>query len=97
MHTSIKNPIRHAKRAAKRNLRRKRASYPNVTVNGPAFYVARPECGENKPLPRLMPAKETDAPRLTLLGKFVFKRMSVVNISRSKYTPHVGNKQLARA
>jgi hypothetical protein len=98
MNPTIKNPFAHAKRALARSLRRTRASYPNANVNGPAFFVARAECGENKPIPRLMPRCEWgDAPRMTLLCKFVFRRVSGVRPSRSKYVPHVGNKQLARA
>lgn len=93
MHTSIKNPIKHAKRSAERNNRRKRPTYPVLSA-GDSALPGRDECGITR---RFLPVdmKTGESPTKRLMGRFVFKR-AINAPSRSRYAPHIGKKQDAR-
>lgn len=94
MHPSIKNPIQWGKRRAERNKRRKRPGYPVVPA-GERKLVTRPECGTTR---RFLPVdlKTGKSPTLPLEGQFILRR-EMPNPSASRYLPHVGKKQAARA
>jgi hypothetical protein len=94
MHSSIKNPIKWAKRRINRDARRTRPSYPAVPA-GERSFVIRLECGTTR---RFLPVdpKTGRSPTMPLEGEFIFLR-EMPKPSRSRYLPHVGNKQAARA
>lgn len=81
----------HTPRPTKKQQRqRKRLRYPDIKPFE-AVVIARPECGVNKPM-------WTKQARKVLRGAFIFSRYPGLTPRqmRSKYTPHVGKKQLAK-
>lgn len=66
----------------------KNRHYPSLRV-GQSILIDRPECGVNHF------TNQSKAPDM-LIGKFVYSRPRQ-KPSRSRYAPHIGKKQLARA
>ena len=90
MNTNIKNPARHSKQTLRRDGRRHRPDYPSLKSREGKI-MDRPECGTNSPIM----TDVNGAVSRILRGQFIFLR-EPAPISRSKYTPHVGNKQDAK-
>jgi len=71
-----------------------RSSYPTLDI-GQNQLVERAECGKTR---RFLPIKKGQTTSVTTPfdGVFIFKRRSGAVARRSKYMPHVGNKQLSK-
>jgi len=84
MNQTINNFARHTKRLLERSTRRSRPDYPALPA-GMFTRVIRKEVGTTR---HFFNEKSEH-----LVGRFIFIRPRA-RISRSKYTPHVGNKEM---
>ena len=82
----------------KLGLRRLRPGYPKLNP-GDAILVERPECGTTRRfLPGVLDFRtgtRAESPTKKLVGRFVLGREDLPRF-RSRYAPHIGQKELAR-